>query len=52
VIVGAGWELWRKERRMTIDLGAHTLAVHDRAPWVRAAIVSVAFNWYRVRAAP
>jgi len=49
VIVGAGWELWRNERRMAIDFGAHTLAVQHRTAWVRAAILSAGFNWYQVR---
>lgn len=51
-MIGAGWEMWRKERRMTLDLDVHGLVAPNRENWVRAAILTVAFNWYQVKAAP
>ena len=51
-VIGAGWEIWRKERQMTLDLGVHVLAVPHREHWVGAGIVTLAFNWYQVKSSP
>ena len=51
-LLGAGWEMWRNRKRMTLDLSAHTLALPYRENWISAASVTVDFNWYQVKRTP
>jgi hypothetical protein len=44
VLLGAGWEMWRNQKRMTLDLSGHTLALPYRENWITAASITVDFN--------